>query len=119
MDALFHGKASVAALSGDRIDVVAGPPVEQRAIVRPRASPNHRDRSGWTLKVSVQITMLVAMQHQVAAHPAEQLVESTAIPQRPQNVEMLRQGRMMDEQQSKVIAGAIQHFFEPPKLPTA
>ena len=78
--------------------------------------------TGWSmlggLWKGVQIAMLVAVQHQVAAHPAQQLVESAAIPQCPQDVEMLRQGRMMDEQQSKVIAGAIQHFFEPPKLPT-
>ena len=68
--------------------------------------------------VGAHVAMLVAMQHQVAAHPAEQLVKSAAIPQRPKNIEMLRQGRMMDKEQSEVIAGAIQHLFQPPELPT-
>lgn len=56
--------------------------------------------------------MFVTVQDQLTAHATQQLVKPTAITQGSQQIQVLRQRRMMNQQHAKVLLGSVEHFFE-------
>lgn len=63
--------------------------------------------------------MLVSVEDQLAANSAQQLVKPTAITQRTQHIQSLRQRRVMNQQHPKVLLGLVEHFFQSLKLSPA